>query len=207
MGKYTAKMQDMEKTRLFIDMPFKANAANPTRIEDGVQVLVRYRSGDGAQCSFITRVSGREVRNIPLLMLERPKLSDIHRQQRREFLRVPLTVGIDVLYVDSETKQIVSTKVYGLDISGGGIAFRIKKEFGIRAQDVIGFDFILPLEGKGYPITGKGRVIRVGQPDEKTGLKTVSLKYFEIAEAERQRIVQYTFKSQISMREKGVLGS
>ncbi|HEU4964706.1 MAG TPA: flagellar brake domain-containing protein [Bacilli bacterium] len=206
-GKYTAKLQDMEKTRLFIDMPFKPNAASPTRIDDGVEVLVRYRSADGTQCSFYANVMGREVRNIPLLSLSRPKLSEIHRQQRREFLRVPLSVPIDIVYMDSETKQIVSCATYGSDISGGGLAFRIKREYNIRANDIIGFNFTMPLEGKKYPITGKGRVIRVGQTDEQSGMKVISLKYFEINESDRQRIVQYTFKAQISMRDKGVLNS
>jgi c-di-GMP-binding flagellar brake protein YcgR len=207
MGKYTARIQDMEKTRLFIDMPLKANAKSPTRIDDGVEVLVRYRAADGAQCSFITTVTGREVRNIPLLSLNRPKLSDIHRQQRREFLRVPLTVPINIVFMDSETKNIITCTAHGVDVSGGGLAMRVKKDIGIRANDVVGFSFRLPLDGNGFDITGKGRVIRVGQPDEMNGLKVVSMKYFEISETDRQRIVQFSFKSQIAMREKGVLGT
>ncbi|MGZ4031304.1 MAG: flagellar brake protein [Tumebacillaceae bacterium] len=203
-GRYAARVQDLEKNHIFIDIPLKPGSENPTLLPSGTSIFVRYRSPDGAQCSFFTKVTGREVRNIPLLSIQKPLLSEIHRQQRREFLRVPLFCKLDIVYMDSETKQIITSIAHGQDISGGGIAFRVKKELGVRANDIIGFSFRLPVDGKEYDIVGKARVIRVSQPNE-SGLKSVSLKYFEIKEPDRQRIVQYTFKKQIQMREKGVL--
>lgn len=203
-GHYVARVQDLEKSALYIDIPLKPGSEHPTLLPAGTPIFVRYRASDGSQCSFFSKVTGREVRQIPLLSVQKPAFSEIHRQQRREFLRVPLSVKLDLVFMDSETKEIITSPAHGQDISGGGIAFRVKKELGIRANDIIGFSFRLPVDGKGYDIVGKARVIRVGQPTE-NGLKSVSLKYFEIKEPDRQRIVQYTFKKQIEMREKGAL--
>lgn len=205
MGNYTARVQDTEKTAIFIDIPLKPGSENPTLLPAGTPIFVRYRAADGAQCSFFTNVTGREVRQIPLLAIKKPGMNEIHRQQRREFLRVPLSPKLNLVFVDSETKQILTAVAHGQDISGGGIAFRVLKDLPIRANDIIGFTFQLPVDGKTYEIVGKARVIRVSQPAD-NGLKSVSLKYFEIKEPDRQRIVQYTFKKQIEMREKGVLG-
>jgi c-di-GMP-binding flagellar brake protein YcgR len=203
-GRYTARVQDIEKSKFYIEMPLKSGAKVPTQLPQGLLLSVRYRAVDGAQCSFTTRVLGREVRQIPLLALHRPHLSEIHRQQRREFLRVPIPAQFDIVFMDSETKEIISAQAHGQDISGGGFAIRVVNNLGIRAGDIVGFRFTLPQEG-GPEIVGKARVIRVSPTDEETGLKSVSLKYFEIREADRQRIVQYSFKRQIEMRDKGVL--
>lgn len=204
-GHYAARVQDQEKTAFFIEIPLRPGAEKPTLLPPGTPIFVRYRAPDGAQCSFFSSVTGREVRQIPLLKIQKPGLTEIHRQQRREFLRVPLSAKLDIVFMDSETKQIVTSVAHGMDISGGGIAFRVKKELGVRANDIIGFTFVLPVEGRGYEIVAKARVLRVGQTQD-NGLKPVSLKYFEIKEADRQRVVQYTFKRQLEMREKGVLG-
>jgi c-di-GMP-binding flagellar brake protein YcgR len=205
-GRYASRIQDLEKTKVFIDYPLKTGAQVPTTLAQGQQVLVRYRSVDGAQCSFMTRVIGRDVRQIPLLSLHKPHISEIHRMQRREFLRVPITALFDIVFMDSATKGIISSQAYGVDISGGGLAFRVKKDSPIAAGDIIGFKFQLPApEGqKAHEVVAKARVIRVSPPRE-NDLKLVSLKYFEINEGDRQRIVQYSFKRQIQMREKGVL--
>lgn len=203
MGRYAARVQDIEKTKLFIEMPLRQGAKVPSQFPQGLAVLIRYRAVDGAQCTFTTRVLGRDVRQIPLLALHRPRLSEIHRQQRREFLRVPISSPFDIVYMNSETKEIVSAQAHGQDISGGGFAFRVTKNLSIRAGDIVGFRVVIPHEA-GPEIVGKARVIRVGHPSGELELKSVSLKYFEIREADRQRIVQYSFKRQIEIRDKGV---
>ncbi|PWK14294.1 flagellar brake protein [Tumebacillus permanentifrigoris] len=206
VGRYSARVQDMEKTKIFIDLPMKLEAKSPTVLPEKMTIMVRYRSIDGAQCSFVTVVLGREKRNIDLLGLHKPKIEDVHRQQRREFLRVPFHLDLDLVYMDSVTKSIITAQARGQDISGGGLSFAIPADLPMQANDIIGFRFRMNLEGKGYDIVGKARVIRIAPPNE-TGYKAVSLKYFELNETDRQLIVQYSFKRQIEMREKGVLGN
>lgn len=205
-GRYSARVQDMEKTKIFIDLPLKPDAKSPTVLPEKMTIMVRYRAIDGAHCSFVTQVLGREKRNIDLLGLLKPNSADIHRQQRREFLRVPFHLDLDLVYMDSTTKSIINARARGQDISGGGLAFAIPEKLPMQANDIIGFRFRMSLEGKGYEIVGKARVIRIAPPNE-AGYKNVSLKYFELNEADRQLIIQYSFKRQIEMREKGVLGN
>ncbi|KEO83661.1 hypothetical protein EL26_08365 [Tumebacillus flagellatus] len=196
----------MEKTKIFIDMPIRPEDKHPTTLPDQTTVMVKYRAADGAQCAFVTQVVGRDKRNIELLALQKPKLEDIHRQQRREFLRVPFNLELELVYLDSISKNIITAKARGHDISGGGLAFIIPTDLPMQANDIIGFRFRMNLEGKGFDIVGKARVIRISPPTD-AGYKTVSLKYYELQENDRQLIVQYSFKRQIEMREKGVLGS
>jgi c-di-GMP-binding flagellar brake protein YcgR len=119
---------------------------------------------------------------------------------------VPFNLELELVYLDSHTRNIITSKARGHDISGGGLAFTVPVDLPMQANDVIGFRFRMTLEGKGYDIVGKARVIRIAPPTE-TGYKTVSLKYFELTETDRQLIVQYSFKRQIEMREKGILGN
>lgn len=203
-GRYTARVQDMDKVSFHIELPMRSEAKVPTALPDGTAVHIRYRAVDGALCSFATKVIGRVEKPIHMLILKRPGYSQIHRQQRREFLRVSLATTLNLVYMDSQSKQIITTTASGNDISGGGISFRIKQELPLQANDIIGFTFRMPLDGKGYEITGKARVIRIAPPNE-AGTKLVSLRFFELTEQDRQRIIQYSFKRQIELREKGVL--
>jgi c-di-GMP-binding flagellar brake protein YcgR len=205
-GRYTARVQDLERTKLFIEIPLKANSTQPSPLPEGQSVLIWYRAADGAQCSFTTTVMGRETRNIPLLAVKKPAYSEIHRQQRREFLRVPISVPMSLVFMNASTKEIVTAQATGNDISGGGLSFICKKELPISKEDIIGFQFQMPIDGKKHDIVGKARVIRVGQARE-ASLQLVSLKFFEVNEQDRQRIVQYTFKRQLEMREKGAFDS
>jgi c-di-GMP-binding flagellar brake protein YcgR len=205
-GRYSVRVQDMEKTKIFVELPMRPDAKSPTLLPEKLTIVVRYRAVDGAQCSFVTKVLGREKRNIELLGLEKPKYDDIHRQQRREFLRVPFHLDLDLVYMDSVTKNIITAKARGQDISGGGLSFAIPADLPMQANDIIGFRFRMNLEGKGYDIVGKARVIRIAPPND-SEVRVVSLKYFELNETDRQLIVQYSFKRQIEMREKGVLGN
>jgi len=208
LGRYTCRVQDMEKNALYVDLPIRQDApegARPVVLPDRLTVVARYRAVDGASCMFVTHVTGRTKRQIELLELQKPPYSDVHRQQRREFLRVPINVPMDLVYIPALGNELITSRAESVDISGGGLSFRVKDTLPIQANDVIGFTFDLPTETGPARIVGKARVIRVAQPNEH-GLKHVSLKYWEINEADRQRIVQYSFKRQIEMRERGVLG-
>ncbi|TCP59401.1 c-di-GMP-binding flagellar brake protein YcgR [Tumebacillus sp. BK434] len=203
-GRYQARVQDMETNSLFIDIPLKHGSKYPTNLPTGQQVLVQYRTTDGALCTFQSAVQGRDVRQISLLQLHKPESSQIRRFQRREFLRVPILATFHLVFVDSESKEVLTADANGCDISGGGLSLRVRQELPVRRDDIIGFRFQLPLEGRTHEIVGKARVIRVA-PVDSNGWKLVSLKYFEIQERERQRIVQYSFHRQIELREKGLL--
>lgn len=202
-GRYQARVQDMEGDSIFIDIPLKPGYKNPTNLPTGQPVLVQYRAVDGAQCTFQSEVRGRDTRQIPLLQLQKPEYAQVYRHQRREFLRVPILATFHLVFVDSESKEIITADANGYDISGGGLSFRVRQELTVRRDDIIGFRFLLPLEGRSHEIVGKARVIRVA-PVDKHGWKLVSLKYFEIPESDRQRIIQYSFKRQIELREKGL---
>lgn len=203
MGRYQARVQDMEREHIFIDMPLKPGAKIPTILPSGQVVLVQYRAIDGAQCTFQTQVTGRDIRQIPLLSLQKPDYSQVHRHQRREFLRVPISATFHLVFVNSENKEIVHADGIGHDISGGGVTFRVHKDLPIHRDDIIGFRFLLPLEGKSQEVVGKARVIRVA-PVDHYDRKLISLKFYELQEPDRQAIIQYSFKRQIEMREKGV---
>jgi len=205
-GRYSARVQDLERTKIFIDMPLKPNSTLPISLPDGQSVLIWYRSADGAQCSFTTSVVGRDTRQIQLLALKKPAYSEIHRQQRREFLRVPIPVPMNIVFMNASTKEIITAKAHGNDISGGGLSFTCKRDLPISKEDIIGFQFQMPIDGKLHDIVGKARVIRVS-PGRDAAVQIVSLKFFEINEQDRQRIVQYTFKRQLQLREKGSLDS
>ncbi|WP_157729475.1 flagellar brake protein [Tumebacillus algifaecis] len=202
-GRYQARVQDMEEDGIFIEIPLKPGAIMPTNLPTEQSALVQYRAADGALCTFQTEVQGRDVRQIPLLKLLKPDEEHIYRQQRREFLRVPIMATFQLIFVDNETKEIINADAYGYDISGGGLSLRVQHDLPMRSEDIIGFRFRLPLESMTHEIVGKARVIRIA-PQDRHGYKLVSLKYYELSERDRQRIIQYSFRRQIELRDKGL---
>ncbi len=79
-----------------------------------------------------------------------------------------------------------------VDLSGSGLA--LKGELGLKPGQSVIMSLQLP-DAPGRPILAVGRVVRVG-PAQDQDFPTTAVRFAEISETDRERIVRYTFHKQ-----------
>jgi hypothetical protein len=104
------------------------------------------------------------------------ELSGVERIQRREFVRVPAHVTVNVRGVD----EPLGGETVTLDISGGGI--RISDPWSLPLGLDVRVELHLP---SGVPVSALGRVVRVAAENEK-GIAIESL-----ARADEDRLIRF----------------
>ncbi|UOF89749.1 PilZ domain-containing protein [Fodinisporobacter ferrooxydans] len=201
-GRYQCRVVDHGQSTLSIETPLRLNSTVPVTFDVGIDFEVVYRALDGAECRFFSNVVKRVVKEIPVLEIYKPKMSAITRIQRREYLRVPINIPVELAFLDSYTKRPVTCKGMSKDISGGGLAFTVESSISVHAEDVIGFRFTIPIDGSMTEVLGKGIVLRVLDLSEKNVKKVISVRFFDISDQNRQRIVRFTFQRQIEISKK-----
>lgn len=202
-GTYQTRITQLRSSSIHTETPINITTRLPHHFERGTRIVAHYSVLDGVPCSFQSMVLGSD--SSTGLIISMPSEDNIVRQQRREFVRVPFSGSVDIVYMHPETKEILRATCTIRDVSAGGMRFAIPSSFPIRKGDAIGMSFNVPMDGgQQHLIHVKGWILRltgmIGQADR----KLCSVKYFELTNADQQRLVQFAFKRQIEMKERTV---
>ncbi len=168
--------------------------------------LVKIKKGKISQIVGVVVDVDFSVDNLPAISLKVPEMNAITRIQRREFVRVPIRMDISFMYLTKKQHPIELKTGEGFtwDVSGGGLSFYSNSPFSILPDDAISVKFRFPSESRDMvPIHAKGTVIRLYESKE-TNVTIVSVRFDTLTRAMEQRIVQYVFKRQIELKNKGV---
>lgn len=193
---YRSRVVERSQEKLFIDLPVHSTTNQTIHFNIGNKFWLEYQSRDGSICKYETPVL--EVDKIPIevLVVQSPEVSKVTREQRREFVRVPVDFPLTVITKsESGIQNKISTMVR--DISGGGLSILIPSTIVLNPGDLIQMQFTLPNSTTLFEMNGE--VVRVSERNEK-GYAAVSLKYSNIKEALRQKIIQFTFTRQRMMK-------
>ncbi len=203
-----ARVLDINKEQIIIDMPFTEFGNHVLLFDQDDEIAISYLLNDGAVYSFTTKVLRNRltVDNLQAISIKVPEMNAITRVQRREFVRVPIRADISFMYLSKNQHPIELRTGEGFtwDVSGGGLSFYSNSPFSIRPEDAISVKFRFPNEPRDMvPIHAKGTVVRLYESKE-TNVTIVSVRFDSLARAMEQRIVQYVFKRQIELKNKGV---
>lgn len=166
----------------------------------GTELWVEYQMADGTMRMFRTRLVAVTEAPYQWVVL-RPSPNDIIRQQRREFVRVDVSMPVRLeIQRPGGSRQF---DVYSRDISGGGLGLWVSPDVRCTPGDVVKCYFSLP--NNNFPVEAECRVIRLGERNH-AGVAPLSLQFHGLREAVRQKIVQYTFQRQRYLSKLGELG-
>ncbi|MDQ0188480.1 PilZ domain-containing protein [Alicyclobacillus cycloheptanicus] len=192
-----SRMLDLTPEFIRIDVPSlpKAEeeseaAETPPTVAPGTALWVEFHARDGALCKFRSELllqeplNGRPTWRIPV-----PEQKDIIREQRREFVRVPADLPVQV----SMAPNADAHEVYTQDLSGGGLSLRVPPTLHLSAGTDLVLTFQLPPNQ--FTVTTPARVVRVGARNDH-GYAIVSCRFVNMDEKLRQRVIQYTFYRQ-----------
>ncbi|WP_018130760.1 flagellar brake protein [Effusibacillus pohliae] len=206
-GRYRAKLLDSNERWLLIEIPKNLETQALQPLPEGTAMIVRYFDMTDAPCEFDTIVETRLFQEIELQGIKRPDKQAIRRFQRRQFVRVPVSVPVEVVVMDLDTRQIHRIECMMRNLSGGGISILFRSDQPLRSGDLVGVRFCLNVEERVHEISGKARILKISPNPVLPTIRIAGLQFAEISEADRQTVIRYVYYRQIQLRERGWLRS
>lgn len=185
---FSSRVEDIRRDSIIVAAPYKKGSLVPVPV--GKDVLIRVGK-DGTYYLFHTKVTARTGGQQPVLQLSIPfKISKI---QMRSWVRVDVNLPTQYRLLESEDEFIKSTTT---DVSGGGICMlvdnEIEKDILLELNIAFPDNFILKTKGIVCRCLNENKIIRLG------------VCFQEINERHQERIVNFVFKKQREIIQKGV---
>jgi len=199
-----ARVADLTSNTFTIEIPINEKTGNLEPLPEGAVIMVWYQDEALGQYSFITKVIGIKKEKVPFLILEMPNKNQIERIQRRGYLRVPVKVEASYKLISHE--EIDWNIVHVIDLSGGGLQFILPTPNLAKKGEEIECWLILPFKnGSIEHIKFLGEIVRAIKPNEESQVYWVSVKFTNIKEAMRAKIIRFVYERQVQLRNKGII--
>lgn len=159
---------------------------------------------DGIVYQFISKLLRKKIHPIPVWVVSLP--DELKKVQLRSFVRtsamIPVQFKLILPLVNNDPGDPADNPTFSVqtkDISGGGLQLVTRQAFDIGAKGQLVID--IP---EGGIIMAIGEVVRVEQPQQETPVFWVGIKFTEVQERDRSKLIKYIFKKQLEQRQKGV---
>ena len=197
INEYKTRLVDENDHELLFDFPVNVSKNESSYIGISKKVRVEYiRSG--VPYFFESTILRHINRNVHLMVIPKPELTELQQIQRRNFFRIEIDVDLAVEKTDL-TKKIFRTD----DIGGGGISFIAGPSDVFEKGETLQCWIVLPHKnGSIEHANFNAEIVRV--KEEENGHKIIMLRYLDIPEIERQRIIRFSFAKQIELKDKSI---
>lgn len=194
---YRCRIVERREGQLLIDLPVHVKTKRTKLFPAGISLRAFFTDDNGVSYVFKTKVQGRELRRIPMLILEYPGEDRIVRLQRREFVRIKTSVDAAVHPKEEQFTPIVTTTA---DLSGGGTAVYLPRRHSLKENLSVECWLVLPMQsGEIYYLCLDSRILRIFR-DKKEINEKASLEFTTIKEIERQQLIRYCFEQQLKRK-------
>ena len=192
-GVYLSRIADLAKDNIKVNIPFVNGEIIPLRIGLAVEM---YFTGEQAAYSYQTLITDRSIESVPLLTLKYPRAK--RRIQRRDYFRLEVKKRVKYRLLDAELKPIGGFKeTTTIDISGGGIK--------MVANSVIFRDTLMEVYLQIPTLENVAIISRAVNLTELPDGLALGIKFIEIDDSAREKIIGWLFEKQRKMRKKGLL--
>ncbi|MFA7635743.1 MAG: flagellar brake protein [Bacillota bacterium] len=189
--RFATKVERVSQSGYWIYAPYTDDYRSMIRKGDEIEIAYYHR---GAIYHYHSKVTGEAGRRVKLLEISEPVF--VGREQRREFVRVP--VLLDMVYaLDSpHGREFEWENAVAVDISGGGASIFIADppqwlELGETVK------VVLPIGPDGDPFEVSAEIVRIEKPDipEQPGVN-IGVRFIGITDREQTEIVRFVFDRQ-----------
>jgi len=202
--RYSSRIEEITDHQLHLAMPMSKNV--PILLVPGTKFLGRIVSEE-AVWEFTSTYIDKMTTSVPVWIVSSP--TEVKKKQQRSFVRMQIAMPMKVSYrqknglENTNSDDIVGTALITVttkDIGGGGILFVTKTPLKIGVTLRVGLDLIL-----GNSVEATGEVVRLlHAPDTTLKIYYVAIRFIDISEKERDRIIKFIFKKQIERRKRGL---
>lgn len=200
LQQFRCRVVEKKGSTLYIDYPINTKTGRTDFFPNGTFLFAYFVGEDQSIYKFYTEIVNRKREKVPMLLIrfDQNKLTKI---QRREYVRV--NANLDVSISDPEGELDTFTTITK-DISGGGLAVILPPD--VEVRPAIPLDLVIVLRMKDdkidYVFT-QAEAIRVFNQSEDSK-QLLSMKFINIYEQDRQKIIQFCFETQLKARRKGL---
>lgn len=153
---------------------------------------------DGKVYQFNSTLLHKVAYPLPVWEISLPK--EWTKIQQRAFVRIRTTIPAKLKTYDPASLQFSEPiSVLSRDLSGGGM--QIVSKHSIEQGTKVQLEIELPDTG---PLTFNGQVVRSEQSQTSHSVFWVGIKFQDMSERERSKIIRYIFKKQLDNRQKGL---
>ncbi|MGG2200538.1 flagellar brake protein [Paenibacillus sp.] len=193
---YKSRIADITDAYISMEVPISEQSGRLKRLYSGDEMSIYYLTDGGVKNYFNSSVLGFTDDVIRLVHIKKPEPESITKVQRRNFLRVPAELEIAVKY--SDQFQFVSMTD---DVGGGGISFLCDGYIPVGSGQMVSCWLLVPFKnGQTEHVPFKSEIVRVKKLE--TGRQQVMMRYSEISDRDRQKVIRYCFERQLDCRKK-----
>ncbi|WAH42726.1 PilZ domain-containing protein [Alicyclobacillus fastidiosus] len=153
---HKVRIVDITEDTVVITPPFDQNGY-AMFLPEGTRIVVGYVQT--AYFEFETRVLHNVRSRIPLVIVQKPELSQISKEQRRQSFRVPVTITAKIT-IDGGTSFVMNL----LDLSAGGL-LAVSSTKRLTRGDFIAGEIVLETDKGETVVTFRGEVTREALED------------------------------------------
>ena len=193
---YKSRITDVEEESFLIEIPMQEDDGQLKRLYLGDELSVYFVTEDGVKHYFNTYVLGFKEDIIRMVRVRKPKPDEISKIQRRTYFRVNANLEIAVQKEDT-TRFITQTE----DLSGGGISFFAESKHQLKEGELLSCWILVHYKnGSIEHVPLKGEIVRI--KDGEYNRNIVMLRFTEIFNTERQKLIRYCFERQMDFRDR-----
>ncbi|MCP1307133.1 flagellar brake protein [Paenibacillus tyrfis] len=193
---YKSRITNVSDAYISMEIPMNDKSGKLKRLYPGDELSVYFITEGGVKNYFNSSVLGFSDDVIRLVLIKKPDPESITKVQRRNFLRVPAILEIAVKF--SEQLQFVSLTD---DVGGGGISFLCEGYVPVESGHTVECWLLVPFKnGQIEHVPFKSEIVRVKELE--TGKKQVMMRFSEITDRDRQKIIRYCFERQLDFRKR-----
>ncbi|RKD34455.1 flagellar brake protein [Thermohalobacter berrensis] len=163
----------------------------------GLQIKVMYCKEQKGRFMFKAKIIEREKKPIYKIKIER--LNKIKRLQERNFYRLPIMIKVIKQFQNMKNKEIEKEECITEDISGGGLRILCNKKHNL--DDIVLCKFTM----NGIELSLKCQVVRTEDCDNKNYKYSLGMKFIDITDYQREKIIKFIFDEQRKLRQKGLI--
>lgn len=191
---YKSRIADQDDNSIFMEIPINEKTGRLKKLYIGDELSAYFILDGGVKNYFTTSVLGFTDDVIRLIQIRKPAPETITKIQRRSFLRVPAELEMAVKYSD-QLQFIAVTD----DVGGGGISFLCDGYIPLAAQQMVSCWLLANYKnGQIEHIPFKGEMVRIKMLE--SGRQQVMMRFAEITDRDRQKIIRYCFERQLEFR-------
>lgn len=190
---YKCRISDITEDYIQVEVPMNERTGRLKRLYAGDELSVYFMTEGGMKNYFTTTVLGFREEGIRTVIIRKPDPASITKIQRRSYLRVP--AALDVAVKLGDTLKLVAVTD---DVSGGGVSILCDLAAPFNQGDMLACWLLLIVKGKPDHIPFKGEIVRV-KPLE-SGKLLVMLRFSEISDKDREKVIRYCFERQLEIR-------
>ena len=194
MEQYSSRVEEVDEGKLIIAMPMSKGL--PVMLENGGGFYAKVFAETGIY-GFNSSLLQKRISPLPVWIVSIPK--EMKKIQQRAFVRLDVSLPVTLEYDTEADDEPVLMKASTKDIGGGGLQL-------ITEQPLqIGKNFLVYIElPDNEAIQAKIEIVRCYKPMEDRDLYWSAVKFVEINENYRDKIIRFIFRKQLEQRQKGM---